>query len=87
MAEILKSAEFEGKQKFKLPEGAEVTKKVVRMTVEEIENGFVIRKSFDITYTNAMGESKYDYVTKKWFSKKNPIKIETPKEIPLEDKL
>jgi len=87
MSEVLKSAEFEGKTTFKLPEGTTIVKKTIRLTVEEIENGFIIRKSFDINYTNAEGESKYEYITKKWFSKKNPIKIEESKEMPLEDKL
>jgi hypothetical protein len=69
---------FEGKPKVKLPKGAEVIKKEVRITVEEIENGFIVKKSYDITFT--LGEkTDYLYYTKKVFSDDNPIQIEDDK--------
>lgn len=76
--EALQSASFKTKTKVKIPEGAEVTKKDIRMSVEEIENGFIVEKNYDINYT-LNGDSKYEYFTKRWFSKKNPLKIENEK--------
>ena len=87
MEAILKDASFESKSKFSLPEGAEIIKKSYNISVEEIENGFVIRKSYDIEYQTDERKD-YAYYTKKWFSKKNPMQIaDVEKETPLEDKL
>lgn len=80
----LKNASFDSKSNFKLPEGAEVISNTFSINVEEIENGFIVRKSYDIKYQ--IGERiDYAYHNKKWYSKKNPLKVEM-KEIPLEDK-
>ncbi len=60
-----------------MPKGATIIKKDVSITVEEIENGFLIKKSFDIKYS--LGESNdtsYEYITKKWYSEDNPLSIE-----------
>ena len=86
---LLKGASYEGKNMFTLPPNSSITKKSYNISVEEIENGFVIRKSYDIEYQNEMGEKNYGYFTKKWYSKKNPMKIDDmeEKETPLEDKL
>lgn len=68
----IQSAEFSSKSDFKLPEGAKIVKKDYTIRVEEIENGFIISKNYDIKYL--MGdETSYDYFTKKWFSKENPM--------------
>ena len=69
---------FEGKTKVKIPEGATIIKKEVRINVEEIENGFIIKKNYDITYS--LGEkTDYLYYSKKVFSEDNPIQIEEDK--------
>ena len=73
------SAEFEGKKQFKLPEEAIVIKNSHTISVKEIENGFILRKSYDIKYTLGT-DNNYEYFTKEWWSKKNPLKITMPKE-------
>lgn len=78
--EELKSASFEGKTKVGIPKDATILKKDVSITVEEIENGFIIRKSYDIKYYTESedGEknTQYEYYTKKWYSEDNPIQID-----------
>ena len=74
--ENINYASFESKSNFKLPPGAVITKKSVSLTVEEIENGFIIRKSYDIDYENDAGENSYKHFTKKWYSKENPMDID-----------
>lgn len=69
---------FQGKDKTKLPEGAEVISKQVNITVKEIENGFVCRKNYDIKYT--LGDKKdYMYYHKEVYFKENPIQIKEDK--------
>lgn len=90
MENSIKSASLEPKKTFKLPAGAVIIKKEVRINVEEIENGFLLRKNYDIKWQ--MGEdgdedrrTEYEYFTKTWFSKDNPITYKEPKN--LADKL
>jgi hypothetical protein len=65
---------FEGKDKTKVPEGAEVIKKSVNISVKEIENGFIIRKNYDIKYV--LGDNTdYLYFSKEVYAEENPIKI------------
>jgi len=79
--ELLKSASLENKKNFTLPKGASIISKEVRLNVEEIENGFLLRKSYDIKWTNAESDdSNYEYFTRTWFSKDNPIEITMPDE-------
>jgi hypothetical protein len=87
MGELLKSARLEAKKEFKLPKGATVIKKDVTLSVEEIENGFLLRKSYDIKWSNAEGDNNYEYFTKSWFSEENPITVNMPEEKSLADKL
>ena len=68
----LENVSLSSKESFKLPEGATITKKEVSVRVEEIENGFLISKSYDINY-KVGDESSYEYYTKKFFSKDNPL--------------
>lgn len=69
---------FEGKDKTKLPKGAEIVKKSVNITVKEIENGFIIRKNYDIKYV--LGDNTdYLYFCKEVYAEENPIKIEEDK--------
>ncbi len=87
MGELLKSARLEAKKEFKLPKGATIIKKDVTLSVEEIENGFLLRKSYDIKWSNTEGDSNYEYFTKSWFSEENPITVNMPEEKSLADKL
>ena len=69
---------FEGKDKTKLPAGATVIKKDCRITVKEIENGFIVRKSYDIKYS--LGDNTdYLYYTKEVYAEENPIQIKEDK--------
>lgn len=86
MGELINSARLESKKTFFLPEGATITRKDISVTVEEIENGYILRKSYDIKWTNSEGESQYEYFTKSWFSKTNPITVNMPDKT-LADKL
>lgn len=83
----MKNASFEGKSKFELPKDAEVLNSSYSIRVEEIENGFIICKNYDIKYR--IGDNvEYSYHCKKWFSKENPMSINLEdEEVPLEDKL
>jgi len=88
MEDSIKSATLEPKKTFKLPKGAEIIKKEVRITVEEIENGFLLRKNYDIKWKSGEDEdsrTEYEYFTKVWFSPTNPITYKEPKN--LADKL
>jgi hypothetical protein len=87
MSELM-NARVEGKKEFNLPEGATIVKKSSDISVREIENGFIIRKSYDIQWTpQGSTETKYDYFSKEWYQKENPVKINLPKEKSLADKL
>ena len=78
MGELINSARLESKKTFSLPEGATITKKDCSINVEEIENGYILRKSYDIKWVNEEGESQYEYFTRSWFSKTNPITVNMP---------
>ena len=80
MEEILKEASFESKQTRTIPVNAQVTKSSYRMNVEEIENGFILSKCYDIEYITADGNNDYLYYTKKWYTKDNPMTVTLPKE-------
>jgi hypothetical protein len=87
MSEIM-NAEIEGKKTFTLPEGATIIKKSTNIRVREIENGFLICKSYDIQWTPKDGDdTKYDYFSKEWYQKENPVQINMPKDKSLVDKL
>lgn len=75
----LKTASFEGKDTFKMPPKESIIKKSFNLTIEEIENGFILRKSYDIKYKDESGETQYEYFTKKWFSEDNPMQIDESK--------
>jgi hypothetical protein len=69
---------FEGKTKTKIPEGAEIISKKINISVKEIENGFIIRKNYDIKYS--LGDDvQYLYFDKEVYAEENPIKIEEDK--------
>lgn len=72
----INKASFESKKSFKLPAGAKIISKEVRMTVEEIENGYLLIKIYDIKYQQKGKDyNDYEYFTRKYFSETNPITI------------
>jgi hypothetical protein len=88
--ELMKSASLEKKKVFNLPKGAEIISKEVRVNVREIENGFLLDKSYDVKWKmkgDKEGRAEYEYFSKTWFSKDNPITYKEPKDISLAEKL
>ena len=82
----MEEVSFTQKSTPKLPEGAKILSKDVRISCEEIENGFILRKSYDIKYM--LGDvTTYAYFCKTWYSKDNPITIKDMSEKTLADKL
>lgn len=74
----LRSISKEEDKRNSLPAGATILKKDVNISVEEVENGFIISKSFDIRFQpKGSDHSDYLYYTKKWYSEDNPLSIET----------
>ena len=63
----------ETKQK-EVPKGAKIVDKTVRTEIEEVENGWLISKNYDITYEQGK-ERGYAYYSKKWYSKEDPLEI------------
>lgn len=56
------------------PAGAKIISESVRTETEEIENGWILTKNYDVSYM--LGKEKnWTYYTKKWFSKTNPITV------------
>lgn len=80
--EALSRATFKSKELDNIPKGAKILSKDVSITVEEIENGFLICKSSDVKYEGKNG-TEYSYNTKKYFAKDNPLDIDMSK---IEDK-
>ena len=72
----LKEAIYKQKEETYSPKNAEIIKKETRLTVEEIENGFLVIKSAEIKYVDENGNTQWLYPSKKYFSKTNPLKIE-----------
>ena len=73
----------ENRETSKPPKGAKIMEEEVQTRTEEIENGFIITKTWSGRYKEK--DSKEDYgkyfnIEKKWYSKTNPLTIK------LEDK-
>jgi len=61
-----------------IPKGAIILSQNVSTNVEEIENGYLITKTTDTKYkTSKDGYSDWNYETKKWYSKIDPLEIKT----------
>lgn len=63
-----------------LPKGSKILTQTETVEVEEIENGFLLCKCFDIKYEYPNGDGKgmstdYAYYTLKFYSKDNPISV------------
>lgn len=76
--EALTKASFKSKEVDTIPKGAKILSKDVSITVEEIENGFLIIKSTEIKYQYDK-RTDWSYHTKKYFSKENPLEIDMEK--------
>jgi len=73
--EKLSRATFKKKEIDSVPAKAKILSKDVTITVEEIENGFLVIKSTEVKY-QAGDRTDYTYFTKKYYSKKNPLNID-----------
>ena len=69
---------FKKKEVVNIPKGAKILSKNSTLTVEEIENGFLLIKNTDTKY-QLNKNTDYAYSTKKWFSKENPLIIDEKK--------
>jgi hypothetical protein len=56
------------------PAGAKILSKSVTTSTEQIENGWLISKNFDISY-EIKGDKRWTYYSKKWYSKTDPLDI------------
>lgn len=81
MADEIKSINKSSKRETpRMPKGAKILSKSTRVEVEEIENGFLLTKCYDIKYEYTSGTEKetrtdYLYFSKKWYSKTDPLEI------------
>ena len=73
--EALRNASFTAKEIKEVPKGAKILSKTTNINVEEIENGFLVCKSTDIRY-QVDKHTDYMYISKKYFSKENPLSID-----------
>jgi len=71
----LERATFKKKEEDTIPKGAKILNKSVSLSVEEIENGYIITKTSDIKYKSG-DSTDYSYTNKKWFAKENPLEID-----------
>lgn len=56
------------------PSGAKILTKTISTSTEQIENGWLISKNYDISY-EVKGEKRWTYYSKKWFSKTDPLEV------------
>lgn len=78
----LSRATFKTKDSSKMPKGAKILSRDTSITVEEIENGFIITKSTDVKYEHNK-ETEMEYQMKRYFSRTNPLEVDMEK---IEDK-
>lgn len=71
----LSRASFKQKEVNTLPSKAKILSKDTSISVEEIENGFLVCKSTEVKY-EIDKRTDYSYITKKYFSKTNPLEID-----------
>ena len=76
--EALSRATFKQKEVDSIPKGAKILSKDVSVTVEEIENGFLVSKSTEVKYEYEK-RTDYSYNTKKYFAKENPLELDMEK--------
>lgn len=65
------------KEPKKLPKGAKVLRKDVRINVEQIENGFIVCKNVEYKYEMPGGKGGVDwlYLERKWFTEEDPLEV------------
>jgi hypothetical protein len=67
---------MEQKKDKEVPAGADIVSSNITTETEEIENGWLITKRYDVTYRAKGSEhTDYAYFNKKWFSKTDPLTI------------
>ena len=72
--EKLSRATFKQKEVNNIPKGVKILSKDVSVTVEEIENGYLVSKSTEVKYEYEK-KTDYSHNTKKYYSKENPLDI------------
>lgn len=66
------------KQNKPIPKGAMILSKETRIDTEQIENGFIVSKTWDIRWKmKEEDSSEYTYITKKFYSKDDPLTVST----------
>lgn len=78
---LLSETTVKTKNNFKLPKGATVIQKTERMYIEEIENGYLISKSYELKWQDVEGETHWENFDKKWYSEESPVTVVEPKDI------
>ena len=58
----------------KVPKGATIVSKTVSTSTEKIENGYLLIKSYDVTYKRDKDNNGYAYYSEKTYSKEDPMK-------------
>lgn len=76
--EALTRATFKQKEVDNIPKGSKILSKDISISVEEIENGFLVSKNINVKYEKDK-RTEYSYCTKKYFSKENPLNINLEK--------
>lgn len=76
--EALSRATFKQKEVDSIPKGAKILSKDVSVTVEEIENGFLVSKSTEVKYEHEK-RTDWSHNTKKYFAKENPLELDMEK--------
>lgn len=74
----LTRATFKSKEVDNIPAKAKILSKDVSLSVEEIENGYLITKNTELKY-QFDGRTDYSYNSKKWFSEDNPLELDKSK--------
>lgn len=58
------------------PAGSKIINKTIRVETEQIENGWLITKNYDIEYQEKGSDgTRYAWYSKKWFSKTDPLQV------------
>lgn len=66
-----KEISYKSKESKTLPQGAKILKKRCDISIREIENGYIMRKSYDIKYS-LNDNTDYFYYTEETYYKTDP---------------
>lgn len=75
----INSATFIAKENNTIPKGSKIIKKTINVTVEEIQNGFLVVQNKELTLSLKNGNTDYVYLTSKVYSKNNPLNLDLEK--------